>query len=523
MRKVLIPTKLDPIAADTLRTHGFDVVQEPKTPLADLAAAHPDADALIVRSEKVDGDLLDRLGELKLIVRAGAGYENIDTKHARRRGIDVMNTPGANANAVAEEVVTLILAAYRHVVRGDNTTRAGQWEKNALMGRELAGKTVGIVGMGNIGQLLVKRLAGFEVEVLAYDPVLSEQRAAELEVELCALPDLFSRADIISLHIPETPETRGLVNAELLGRMKEGALLINCARAGVINEDDLRAARASRRLGYCTDVYPKDEPGPKSVADIADVMLPHVGASTEEANATAARRAAEQAVAYFASGVTTYVVNRALPVGLDERYQLLAYYVTRVARGFLGPGVQPQRIEASFYGDLRQYQDFLLASVVLGLSSGFDPLFDHQQALQYLAEKGIAYTSRETDESKGYGNSITIDLMESSNRTSNRCSVRGTIAEGVPMVSRLNDFDRLYFEPTGHSVLVVYQDQPGMLATITQVMADHDTNIDDIRSPHDPRTGESLAALKVNKPVPDAALERILAHPGFRRATAFTI
>lgn len=523
MRKVLIPTKLDRVAADTLRAHGFEVVQDAKTPPGELAAAHPDAAALIVRSERVDQALLDALGELKLVVRAGAGYESIDTKAARRRGIDVMNTPGANANAVAEEVVTLILAAYRHVVRGDNTTRAGQWEKSTLMGRELTGKTVGIVGLGHIGQLVVKRLEGFEVTVLAYDPVLSEQRAAELEVELCALPDLFARADVVSLHIPETDETRGLVNGELLGRMKEGAMLVNCARAGVVDEADLRAAKAARRLLYCTDVYPRDEPGQKSVADVADVMLPHLGASTEEANSTAARRAAEQTVAYFASGVTTYVVNRALPVGLDERYQLLTYYLTRVARGYLGPGVQPQRIEVSFYGELKQYEDFLLASVVLGLSSDFDPLFDHQQATGYLADKGIAYVSRKTDESKGYGNSITIDLMESSHRTSNRCSVRGTVAEGVPMVSRINDFDRLYFEPLGTSVLVVYHDQPGMLATITQVMADHDINIDDIRSSHDSGTGDSLAVLKVNKPVPDAALDRILAHPGFRRATAFTI
>jgi D-3-phosphoglycerate dehydrogenase / 2-oxoglutarate reductase len=523
MRKVLILTKLDRIAADTLRAHDFDVVQDSKTPPVELAAAHPDAAALIVRSERVDQALLDRLDELRLVVRAGAGYENIDTKHARRRGVDVMNTPGANANAVAEEVIALILAAYRHVVRGDNSTRAGRWEKNALMGRELTGKTIGIVGLGNIGQLVVRRLGGFETKVLAYDPVLSEQRAEELAVELCTLPELFARADIVSLHIPETDETRGLVNAKLLGQMKEGAMLVNCARASVVDENDLRAAKADRKLLYCTDVYPKDEPGAKTVADIADLMLPHLGASTEEANATAARRAAEQTVAYFASGVTTYVVNRALPAGLDERYQLLAYFLTRVARSFTGQGVQPQRIEASFYGGLKEYEDYLLASVVLGLSSDFDPLFDHQQATEYLADKGIVYVSRVTDETKGYGNSITIDLMESSHRTSNRCSVRGTIAEGVPMVSRINDFDRLYFEPIGTSVLVAYHDQPGMLATITQVMADHDINIDDIRSSHDPRTGESLAVLKVNKPVPGKALERILTQPGFKRATAFTI
>lgn len=523
MRKVLIPTKLDPVAAQILSEHSFGVVQDADADLSDLLAAHGDASALIVRSEKVDETVLDALDNLQLVVRAGAGYNTIDTKHARRRGVDVMNTPGANANAVAEEVVALILSAYRNIVRGDTTTRAGQWEKKALMGRELTGKTVGIVGLGNIGQLVVKRLGGFEVKVVAYDPVVSEERAADLDVELCSLADLFSRADIVSLHVPETDETRGLVGGELLSAMKEGAMLVNCARAGVVDERALRAAKAEKGIVFCNDVYPKDEAGDKSVADIADVMLPHLGASTKEANYNAARRAAEQTAAYFERGLTTYVVNRAQPEGLDERYQLLAYYLTRVARGYLGAGVHPSRIETSFYGDLGQYEDYLLSSVVLGLSADFDPLFDHQQATEYLADKGIAHVGRPVDESKGYGNSITIDLVESSHRTFNECSVRGTIAEGTPMISRINDFDRLYFEPTGHSVLVVYEDQPGMLATITQVMADHDINIDDIRSPHDPRTGESLAVLKVNQAVPDAALERIMSSPGFKSASAFSI
>ena len=523
MRKVLIPTKLDPVAATILRERDFDVVQDADASLSDLIKDHPDACTLIVRSEKVDEAVLNGLDDLKLVVRAGAGYNTIDTRHARRRGVDVMNTPGANANAVAEEVIALILAAYRNVVRGDVTTRAGQWEKKALVGRELTGKTVGIVGLGNIGQLVVKRLTGFEVSVLAYDPVLSEARAEELNVELCSLPELFANADIVSLHIPETDETRGLVNGELLGVMRDGAMLVNCARAGVIDEADLRAAKAEKGLLFCNDVYPKDEAGEKPIVDIADVMLPHLGASTREANFNAAKRAADQTVAYFEGGVTTCVVNRALPAGLDEGYQLLSYYLTRVARAYLGKGVQPRRIETSFYGELGQYEDYLLGSVVLGLSSDYDPLFDHQQATEYLAEKGIVHVSRQVDESKGYGNSITIDLMEGSHRTYNQCSVRGTIAEGTPMISRINDFDRLYFEPTGNSVLVVYHDQPGMLAGITQVMADHGINIDDIRSPHDPRTGESLAVLKVNKPVGDAALEKILDQPGFKRAASLTI
>jgi D-3-phosphoglycerate dehydrogenase len=319
MRRVLIPTKLNPIAADMLTKRGFDVITDSDTDLATQVAARPDINALIVRSEKVTAEIIDSLPNLKVVVRAGAGYDNIDFKHARRRGIDVMNTPGANANGVAEEVVALILAAYRKLVQCDITTRAGQWEKKSLMGRELAGKTVGIVGLGNIGQLLVRRLSGFETPILAYDPVISATRAEELGVRLASLPHIFEHADIISLHVPETEETRGLVNHELLSMMKPGATIVNCARAGVINEDDLRAARKEKGLVFCNDVYPRDEAGPKSVTDIADIMVPHIGANTEEANINAARRAADQLIAYIERGVTTCVVNRAAPEGCASR------------------------------------------------------------------------------------------------------------------------------------------------------------------------------------------------------------
>ncbi len=523
MRKVLIPTKLDAVAADTLRAQGYDVVQDADTPIGELVARHPETTAVIVRSEKVDQAILDALPNLRLVVRAGAGFNTIDIKHARRQGVDVMNTPGANANAVAEEVVALILAAYRHVVRGDQTTRAGGWEKKKLMGRELAGKTIGIVGLGNIGQLLVKRLNGFELTVLAYDPILSSRRAEELNVELCTLSDLFGRSDVVSLHLPETEETRGMINKTVLEQMKDGAMLVNCARAGVVNEADLRSVKATKSLIYCNDVYPKDEAGPKSVADVADIMLPHLGANTQEANFNAAKRAADQLVGYFERGISTCVVNRGIPEGLSENYQLLAYYLTRIARGYLGKGVQPRRIETSFYGDLNQFENWLLGPVVLGLASNFDPFFDYQQATDYLGEKGITHVSRGADESKGYGNSITIDLLEGKDQSFSSVSVRGTIAEGAIMVSRINNFDRLYFEPTGHSVLVVYNDRPGMLAKITSVMAANDVNIEDIRSPHDPRTGNSLAVLKVNKAVSDQALGEILAHDGFVKAVYLQI
>lgn len=310
MAKALIPTKLEKVAAEKLKAKGYTVVQDADTPFADLAKANTDTELVIVRSEKVTPEIIDALPKLRLVIRAGAGYDTIDTKYARQKNVDVMNTPGANANAVAEEVVALMLAACRFVVQADISTRTGEWEKKKFMGSELTGKTVGILGVGYIGKLVVKRLQGFEVKFLANDPIMTPEMAKQLGVEISSIESIFSKSDFITLHIPQTPETKGMINKKLFDLMKPGAVLVNCARAGIINEEDLRQAKKAKKIVFCNDVYPKDEPGPKSIADIADIMLPHLGASTVEANTNAAKRAAEQAIEYFENGTRNFIVNK---------------------------------------------------------------------------------------------------------------------------------------------------------------------------------------------------------------------
>jgi D-3-phosphoglycerate dehydrogenase len=522
MQKILIPTKLNTKAAELLRDAGYNVVQDQETPLEDLIKSHSDVAGLIVRSEKITADVIDALPNLRLVVRAGAGYNTIDIKHARRNNVDVMNTPGANSNAVAEQVVGMVLAAYRHFIPADASTRAGKWEKKNFMGRELTNRTVGIVGLGNIGRLVLARLAGFNNRVLAYDPWISESRAEALGVTLCDLPTLFAESDVVTLHIPATEETHKMINKDLLGLLPDGAVVVNCARAEVLDEDDFRALKAEKKLVLCNDVYPKDAPGDKPIADIADILLPHLGASTQESNLNAATRAAEQTMDYFSKGVDRFVVNRGVPAGLDAEFQVLAYALSRVARACLGEGTQPQRIETSFYGDLADYADWLLGPVVLGLFADFDPFFDQKAAADYLEEKGITWVNREVDSSKTYGASMTIDLFESRGESLAKASVRGTLAEGNPMVSRINEFDKLYVDPRGHSIVVAYEDAPGMLARITSVVARHNVNIEDIRCPHRPETGRSLAVLKVNQSVAKEVTDEILAESGATHAVAFS-
>jgi len=511
MKKVLIPTKLNPIVKEILDANGqYTVVMEETTDLPGLVRRHPDTYAMIVRSEKVTKDIIDALPGLKVIVRAGSGYDTIDSKYARKKNIDVMTTPGANANAVAEEVIALMLADARHLIKADASCRAGQWEKKAFMGREVSGKTVGIVGLGAIGQLVAKRLSGFECQIIGYDPVISKDRAEQLGIELVDLATLFERADYVTLHIPENSETRGLVNASLLGRMKKGATLVNCARAGVVNEDDLRSLKAEKGLRFLNDVYPKDAEGPKPIADIADIMLPHLGASTKEANTKAAALAAQELIEFDEKGISTYIVNRDIPPGLDEAYGELAFTLAKLSRSFLGREANLKLIETSFYGTLKPFAQWLLVPIVAALNDEFDRSMNFAAARKYLGDMGVDYNDRPTDERKGFENSITLDLTGGTEKETLRTiSIRGTVTENTIMISRINDFHNLYFVPRGHTVVFTYKDRPGVLGQIGNALASAGVNIDDVRNPHDLKGEESIAIIKVNKAVAPELLKKI--------------
>jgi D-3-phosphoglycerate dehydrogenase len=506
MKKVLIPTKLDSVAADILTAHGgYTVVQDAKTTLDDLAKAHPDAYAIIVRSEKVTAAIIDALPGLKVVIRAGAGYDTIDTRHARARGVDVMNTPGANANGVAEEVIAMMLADARHVVAADTTTRAGLWEKKDYMGREVTGKTVGIVGLGNIGRLVAKRLSGFDCRFLGYDPIVPSGRMKELGIESATLEEIFTQCDYVSLHIPGGEGTRGLVGAKLLGLMKKGATLINCARYGIIDEDALRAVKADKGLRYLNDVYTKDEAGPKPMADIADLMLPHLGANTREANFVAAERAAQELIALDEKGDMSCIVNRDVPEGLDRAYCELAFNLASLIRQITGTATPIQTIRTTFYGDLTPFGKWLTVPILSGIWHDFDRYDDYKAALKFLKTMGITLDERTPDSEKGYGNAMTLDLtVEQPGKVLRNYIIRGTITESCQMVSRIDEFDRLYFDPAGTTLLCIYDDRPGVIAAISSRLAAAGINIEDMRNPHDTTTHRSLAIIKLNKPV-DAA------------------
>lgn len=499
--KILIPTKLDKSAAASLAASGFDVVQNDTMPLAELVAANPDTVGIIVRSEKVTPEIIDALPQLKCVIRAGAGYDNIDYVYARAKNIDVMNTPGANSNAVAEEVIAMILAAYRFIIPGDTTTRAGEWNKKKYMGKELTGKTIGILGLGNIGRSLVRRLQGFECKVLGYDHFLSKQRALNIGATPSDLDEIFATADIISIHVPGGPSTRGMVNAELIGKMKDGAMLVNCARYGVVDEDAIREAKASgKNLLYCTDVHPKDTAAQQPSADVADVMLPHLGANTREANKKAALQAARQMEAYFSHGDCSCVINAESPADLNPAHLQLAAMLSKLACNV--GGCKPiRRIECTFYNNLRSFRKWFTPWILEGAVPGAEHGLMPAAAEASLREHGIVFVAREPLDDKLYDDALTLDIFMEANGEQKKSSVRGMVVDGQPVVSRIDVFDHLYAGLSGNTLVLRYKDRPGVIATIGQMLSQAGINIDNIVAPRDAESGDSLAFVKTNQPV----------------------
>jgi len=297
-------------------------------------------------------------------------------------------------------------------------------------------------------------------------------------------------------------------------------MLVNCARQEIVDEDDLRELKPAKKLTYCTDVYVKDAPGDKPIKDCADLMLPHLGANTVEANLNAATRAATQIIDWTREGIKKYVVNQNIPLDLDENYQKLAFYLARLGTQFLG-GLQPHSVETTFYGALQKHTKWISPSVVLGLSPNFDPMFDAADATAFLEKMGISYKAREMDESKHYGESITVDLMSGTGDNFEKVSVRGTVAEGRAIVSRINKFEGLYFNPKGTTLLVEYSDRPGVLAIVTQIIAQYGINIKDVRAPQDTDAGHALAVFLLEtseRGLPPQAVKDIKAAVGAIRA-----
>jgi len=479
--RVLVSDELSPEAVQHLRQAGLEVDVKVGLKPDQLEAIIGEYDGLAVRSAtKVGPRLLEKATRLRVIGRAGVGVDNVDLDAATRRGVVVMNTPGGSATTVAELALAMILSLSRHVPAATASVKAGKWEKKKFQGHELAGKTLGVVGIGNIGSVLVDRALAMKMRVVAYDPFISPEAAAKLGVTLVELETLWREADVISLHLPLTDQTRNLVDEAVLAKLKKGAILVNCARGGIVDERALAGALASGRLGGAAlDVFEKEPPPADHplFAQEAFVCTPHIGASTEEAQSAVAIAIAEQLAAYFQHGVVTNAVN--LPGLPREVMDQLGPYLPLVEKlGSLAAQLAPAgptEVTVEVAGELAAVPARPLANrTLVGLLRHFlETPVNEVNAPAIARERGLAVKQVRSAEPHDYASLVTVTVRGQGGEA----QVAGTVyGKREARIVRVGDF-RLDAVPEGHVILCENDDAPGVVGNLGTALGAAGVNI----------------------------------------------
>lgn len=515
MPRVLVA---DPIAEEgirRLREHAEVDVRPRQSPAA-LRQMIPDYDALVVRSEtRVDAALIDAGNRLRVIGRAGAGVDNIDVEAATRRGILVLNAPSGNTVAAAEHTMAMMLAVARHVPQADQAVKGGHWERSRFVGTELRDKVLGIVGLGNIGSEVARRAQAFGMHVIAADRVVSEDRAAQLRVRLVPLEALLDQSDFVTLHVPLTPETRHLIDARALARLKPTARVINVARGGVVDESALFDALSEGRLaGAALDVFEQEPPGENPLLRLPQVVTtPHLGASTEEAQISVAVDVADQIVMVLAGGQPRFALNA--PVVLPEQMAFLQPYL-RVVDGigrFYGQVAREPatRLVVEYRGEIATYDcSVLTASLLTAFLSRFsEDRVNPVNARAVAAERGIRVAEHRNPQASEFSNLVTLFAEGEHGRT----RVSGTTLLGEPHIVYLDEF-RIDLVPEGNFLMSWHADRPGIVGAIGTLLGQHNINIASMQVGRNRPRGDAVMILAVDEPVPESLRARIREVPG---------
>jgi D-3-phosphoglycerate dehydrogenase len=519
--KVVLAEKVSPATLAVFAAEpGWEIKTHDQLPEG-LPAALADADALVVRSAvQVDDALLEHAPRLRVVGRAGVGVDNIDAEAATRRGIVVMNTPGANAVAVAELTMGLMIALARKVAAANATMHAGKWEKKNLQGSELRGKTLGILGLGRIGLEVAKRARGFGMEIVGTDPFVSASLAREYGITLVPVEELFASSDFITLHVGLTPQTQGIINAKTIATMKKGVRIVNCARGELVCDSDLAAAIKSGQVaGAALDVFAAEPPKDSPYFGLDNVMLsPHIAGSTAEAQEAVGVQIAHQVRDYLKLGVVQNAVN--VPSLSREEYVQLAPYIdlagrlgsflTQVGKGGGKLGIDSIRI---FYGGTltETKTELVRNAAIAGLLQGSENV-NRINAAAVAAERGIR-VHEEKEESHRGGAATVLTLVLHTAEGESRASA--TVIHGEQ--PRLLAFDGIDVEAPLEGTLVVCRnlDVPGVIGRIGTILGQQGVNIANFalgRERTSARRGEivkALAVVQVDEPVAESALDAL--------------
>ena len=522
MPKVLISDKLSPAAVQIFKDRGIEVDVKTGLDKDELIKIIGDYDGLAIRSNtKVTPPVIEAAKNLKVVGRAGIGVDNVDLPAATAKGIIVMNTPFGNSITTAEHAIAMMFALARDIPQANASTHAGKWEKSKFMGVEVTAKTLGIIGCGNIGSIVADRAIGLRMKVIAFDPFLTPERAADLGVEKVDLDELLARADFITLHTPMTPQTKNILNAANIAKTKKGVRIINCARGGLVVEADLKAAIESGHVaGAALDVF-EEEPAKTNILFGMEQIIatPHLGASTNEAQENVALQVAEQMSDYLLAGAITNSVN--VPsVSAEEAPKLtpfveLAQQLGSFAGQLTEEGIEEVTLE--YEGDVAEMNTRVLTNAALaGLLKPQLEDINMVSAPVIAKERGIQVSEVKREQRGAYETYIRLVVKTSARER----SVAGTVfSDGRPRLIQIKGVN-MEAALGQHMLYVTNQDKPGFIGALGMVLSKANINIANFNLGREKAGGDAICLVEVDGPVPAAVVSEIQGLPHVVQAKA---
>ncbi|GHF23421.1 D-3-phosphoglycerate dehydrogenase [Kordiimonas sediminis] len=524
MPKVLISDKMSPLAEQTFKERGVDVDYKPGLSPEELIAIIGDYDGLAIRSAtKVTPEVLEAATNLKVIGRAGIGVDNINVPAATNGGVIVMNTPFGNSITTAEHAIAMMMALARQIPQANASTHEGKWEKSAFMGVEVTGKTLGLIGAGNIGSIVADRAHGLKMKVIAFDPYLSHERADDLGIQKVELDELLARADFITLHTPLTDQTRGILGAESFAKMKKGVRIVNCARGGLIDEAALKDALDSGQVeGAALDVF-EVEPAKENVlfGHPKVICTPHLGASTTEAQVNVALQVADQISEYLMTGGVTNALNT--PSVSAEDAPKLQPYMRLAAQigGFAGQITQSGivKVTIEYEGHVAGLNTKpLTATLLQGLLSPQMDCVNMVNAPVIAKERNIDITESKHERELDYHTLIKL-TVETENQTR---TVSGTLfANKAPRIVEVAGVN-LEAELTQNMLYVINDDKPGFIGALGSLLGHNGVNVATFALGRKILGEEAVALVAVDEPIKDIVLDQVTALAHVRQAKRLT-
>lgn len=516
--KVLISDKLDPLAIEIFKKKGVDADFKPGLSPEELLDIIGDYDGLAVRSATTaTKEVLAAGKRLKVIGRAGIGVDNIDVQGATDAGIVVMNTPFGNAITTAEHAIAMMFSLARQIPQANESTHAGKWEKKRFMGVELYGKTLGVIGCGNIGSIAASRALGVKMNVIAYDPFLSDDRAVEIGVEKVELDDLFARADFITIHVPKNEHTAGLINTANIAKMKDGVRIINCARGGIVVEADLKEALDSGKVaGAALDVF-EEEPAKENVLFGHEnvICTPHLGASTTEAQVNVALQVAEQMSDYLVNGAVTNALN--MPsISAEDAPRLKPYMKLAEQLGSFAGQITEHAIKdvtVEYHGTVTEINTKPLTAMLI--ASLLKPQLDTVNMVNAptVAEsRGISISETHVGSSKDWRSVIVVKIKTEERER----SVAGTLFTGKePRIVEIEGV-RIEAELSPNMLFIRNEDKPGLVGSLGTILGNAGQNIADFRLGRQPEGETAVCLVSMDEPLSDDLFNEVANLPQIR-------